>query len=115
MILLDTDTLTLLFQGHPRVLSRMRSADQDVATTWAASQKRPWQRGHSLGERQRGGTTANDIAVPRAPRVFVQKRKHMAGVLACGALGPLHFDGDEPPAARDDEIHFRANTARHDL
>lgn len=33
MILLDTDTLTLLFQGHARVQSRMRSAEQDVATS----------------------------------------------------------------------------------
>ncbi len=33
MILLDTDTLTLLFQGHARVGSRMRSAEEDVATT----------------------------------------------------------------------------------
>ena len=33
MILLDTDTLTLLFQGHPRVLSRMRAAESDVAIT----------------------------------------------------------------------------------
>src|SRR2546423_10606416 len=33
MTLLDTDTLTLLFQGHPHVQSRSRSAEQDVATT----------------------------------------------------------------------------------
>jgi tRNA(fMet)-specific endonuclease VapC len=33
MILLDTDTLTLLLQGHPRVQKRMRSAEADVATT----------------------------------------------------------------------------------
>jgi tRNA(fMet)-specific endonuclease VapC len=33
MILLDTDMLTLLFQGHARVGSRMRSAQEDVATT----------------------------------------------------------------------------------
>jgi hypothetical protein len=33
MILLDTDTLTLLFQGHARVQSRVRSAEPDVATT----------------------------------------------------------------------------------
>lgn len=33
MILLDTDTLTLLFQGHPGVASRMRAAEPDVATT----------------------------------------------------------------------------------
>src|SRR5260370_34813769 len=33
MVLLDTDMLTLLFQGHARVLGRMRSAEQDVATT----------------------------------------------------------------------------------
>jgi tRNA(fMet)-specific endonuclease VapC len=33
MIVLDTDTLTLLFRGHPRVQSRMRSAESDVATT----------------------------------------------------------------------------------
>jgi tRNA(fMet)-specific endonuclease VapC len=33
MILIDTDTLTLLFQGHPRVQSRMRSSEDDVATT----------------------------------------------------------------------------------
>jgi tRNA(fMet)-specific endonuclease VapC len=33
MILLDTDTLTLLFRGHPRVQSRVRSAEADVATT----------------------------------------------------------------------------------
>ena len=32
-ILLDTDTLTLLLQGHPRVQKRMRSAETDVATT----------------------------------------------------------------------------------
>jgi tRNA(fMet)-specific endonuclease VapC len=33
VILLDTDTLTLLFQGHARVHSRLRSAEEDVATT----------------------------------------------------------------------------------
>jgi tRNA(fMet)-specific endonuclease VapC len=33
MTLLDTDTLTLLFQGHARVQSRMRSAEEEVATT----------------------------------------------------------------------------------
>jgi tRNA(fMet)-specific endonuclease VapC len=33
MLLLDTDTLTLLFQGHTRVQSRMQSAEPDVATT----------------------------------------------------------------------------------
>ena len=33
MILLDTDTLTLLLQGHPRVQKRMHSAEADVATT----------------------------------------------------------------------------------
>ena len=33
MILLDTDTLTLLFQGHARVQGRLRSAEPDVATT----------------------------------------------------------------------------------
>ena len=33
MILLDTDTLTLLFQGHSRVQKRMRSAETNVATT----------------------------------------------------------------------------------
>jgi hypothetical protein len=33
MILLDTDTLTLLFQGHKRVERRMQSAETDVATT----------------------------------------------------------------------------------
>jgi predicted nucleic acid-binding protein len=33
MILLDTDTLTLLLQGHPRVQKRMRPAEADVATT----------------------------------------------------------------------------------
>jgi hypothetical protein len=33
MILLDTDTLTLLFQGHQRVQNRLRSAEPDVATT----------------------------------------------------------------------------------
>jgi tRNA(fMet)-specific endonuclease VapC len=33
MILLDTDTLTLLFQGHADVQRRMKSAEQDVATT----------------------------------------------------------------------------------
>ena len=32
-ILLDTDTLTLLLQGHPRVQKRMHSAETDVATT----------------------------------------------------------------------------------
>jgi tRNA(fMet)-specific endonuclease VapC len=33
MILLDTDMLTLLLQGNPRVQRRMRSAEPDVATT----------------------------------------------------------------------------------
>ena len=33
MILLDTDTLTLLLQGDTRVQKRMRSAETDVATT----------------------------------------------------------------------------------
>lgn len=33
MILLDTDMLTLLFQGNARVVSRLRSAEDDVATT----------------------------------------------------------------------------------
>jgi tRNA(fMet)-specific endonuclease VapC len=33
MILLDTDMLTLLLQGDPRVQKRMRSAETDVATT----------------------------------------------------------------------------------
>jgi tRNA(fMet)-specific endonuclease VapC len=33
MILLDTDMLTLLLQGHPRVQKRMQSAETDVATT----------------------------------------------------------------------------------
>jgi tRNA(fMet)-specific endonuclease VapC len=33
MVLLDTDTLTLLLRGHPRVLKRMRAAESDVATT----------------------------------------------------------------------------------
>ncbi len=33
MILLDTDTLTLLFQGHARVEARLRTADEAVATT----------------------------------------------------------------------------------
>jgi tRNA(fMet)-specific endonuclease VapC len=33
MILLDTDTLTLLFRGHPCVESRVRSAEDAVATT----------------------------------------------------------------------------------
>jgi hypothetical protein len=33
MILLDTDMLTLLFQGHARVERRMRSAENNVATT----------------------------------------------------------------------------------
>jgi tRNA(fMet)-specific endonuclease VapC len=33
MILLDTDMLTLLLQGHPRVRKRMHSAETDVATT----------------------------------------------------------------------------------
>jgi tRNA(fMet)-specific endonuclease VapC len=33
MILLDTDILTLLLQGDPRVQKRLRSAETDVATT----------------------------------------------------------------------------------
>jgi tRNA(fMet)-specific endonuclease VapC len=33
MVLLDTDTLTLLLQGHSRVLNRMHSAETDVSTT----------------------------------------------------------------------------------
>jgi hypothetical protein len=33
MVLLDTDTLTLLLRGHPRVQKRMHSAASDVATT----------------------------------------------------------------------------------
>jgi tRNA(fMet)-specific endonuclease VapC len=33
MILLDTDTLTLLFQGQARVQSRVRSAADEIATT----------------------------------------------------------------------------------
>src|SRR5438105_2663179 len=33
MILLDTDMLTLLFQGHARVQARLRSAGEAVATT----------------------------------------------------------------------------------
>ena len=33
MILLDTDTLTLLLQGDTRVQKRIRSAETDVATT----------------------------------------------------------------------------------
>ena len=33
MILLDTDTLSLLFAGHPRVAERFREATDDVATT----------------------------------------------------------------------------------
>jgi tRNA(fMet)-specific endonuclease VapC len=33
VILLDTDTLTLLFQGHARVQSRLRTAEPEVATT----------------------------------------------------------------------------------
>jgi tRNA(fMet)-specific endonuclease VapC len=33
MILLDTDMLTLLLPGDPRVQKRMRSAETDVATT----------------------------------------------------------------------------------
>jgi tRNA(fMet)-specific endonuclease VapC len=33
MVLLDTDTLTLLFQGHARVRSRMEGEEPDVATT----------------------------------------------------------------------------------
>jgi tRNA(fMet)-specific endonuclease VapC len=33
MTFLDTDTLTLLFQGHARVKSRVASAEPDVATT----------------------------------------------------------------------------------
>jgi tRNA(fMet)-specific endonuclease VapC len=33
MILLDTDMLTLLMRGHPRVKKRMGSAEGDVATT----------------------------------------------------------------------------------
>ena len=33
MILLDTEMLTLLLQGDPRVQERIRSAETDVATT----------------------------------------------------------------------------------
>jgi tRNA(fMet)-specific endonuclease VapC len=33
MILLDTDILTLLLQGHDRVQGRLRSADDDIAIT----------------------------------------------------------------------------------
>ena len=33
MILLDTDTLSLLFAGHPRVAERFRQATDDAATT----------------------------------------------------------------------------------
>lgn len=33
MILLDTDMLTLLFQGHARVQARLRGAEEDAATT----------------------------------------------------------------------------------
>jgi tRNA(fMet)-specific endonuclease VapC len=33
MILLDTDTLSLLFRGQPRVEARVRSAQSDVTTT----------------------------------------------------------------------------------
>jgi tRNA(fMet)-specific endonuclease VapC len=33
MMLLDTDILTLLFQGHARVLNRMQSTEDDVATS----------------------------------------------------------------------------------
>lgn len=33
MILLDSDTLSLLFQGHARVEGRLRSAEPDIATT----------------------------------------------------------------------------------
>jgi tRNA(fMet)-specific endonuclease VapC len=33
MTFLDTDMLTLLFQGHARVKSRVRAAEPDVATT----------------------------------------------------------------------------------
>jgi predicted nucleic acid-binding protein len=33
MILLDTDMLTLLLRGNPRVQRRMHSAETDVATT----------------------------------------------------------------------------------
>jgi len=33
VILLDTDMLTLLFQGHALVRNRVRSAEEDVATT----------------------------------------------------------------------------------
>ena len=33
MILLDTDTLSLLFAGHPRVAERFRQTTDEVATT----------------------------------------------------------------------------------
>jgi len=33
MILLDTDTLTLLFQGHARVRGRVEAANEVIATT----------------------------------------------------------------------------------
>jgi predicted nucleic acid-binding protein len=33
MILLDTDHLSLLFAGHPRVAERFRAATDEVATT----------------------------------------------------------------------------------
>ncbi len=33
MMLLDTDILTLLFQGHAQVSHRMRAMEEDVATT----------------------------------------------------------------------------------
>lgn len=33
MYLLDTDTLSQLYAGHPRVIARLQKIDEDVATT----------------------------------------------------------------------------------
>jgi len=81
-----------------------------VATDW--SKAPPRQCGHPVGQRQRDGAAADDVAMPGAFGVFIQKPLQMPCVAGRGALGPLDFDGAESTAAGDDEIHFRGRLKR---
>src|SRR6059036_702389 len=66
----------------------------------------PRQRGDLVVQAQEMSTATDHVAVRRPFGVLLEEGEEMASILQGGILGPLHLDGDQAVAARDDEVHL---------
>jgi predicted nucleic acid-binding protein len=92
MILLDTDTLTLLFQGQAQVESRVRAAESDVAITiitWIEVMQGRFDallKAADAGEleRARSDWRARHDSLPRSPLCLSTPRRRSSSPPSCG-------------------------------